>query len=543
MKLTKAIIVFCLVITFFSCSERKINKVNESSELGIIPKPVSLVLSQDVFSLEKEINVYFEEANDYSLVTEFLTQELEEYGISTNLIKVISTEKISDGIILKRLIKDTLNNEGYILDINENCINISGESSTGIFYACRTLLQILSTLQNNIGLYDIPGLYIIDQPAFKWRGMHLDVCRHFYSKEFIKKYIDLISLHKMNTFHWHLTEDQGWRIEITKYPKLTEIGSKRKETIIDKNFDPYIGDSIPYSGYYSQDDIREIVEHAKKRFVTVIPEIEMPGHSLAALAAYPNLSCTGGDFEVGTKWGVYEDVYCAGNDTVFQFLENILDEVIELFPSEHIHIGGDECPKTRWESCSKCQQRITDENLKNEHELQSYFIKRIESYLASKNKTIIGWDEILEGGLAPQAVVMSWRGMDGGIAAANEDHYVIMSPGTHCYFDHYQAKEGEPLAIGGYSPLEKVYSFNPVPPELETNKRKYILGAQGNVWTEYIPDSNHVEYMSVPRMSALAEVVWTYSKRDYSDFLLRLEKHFSRLDKLNVNYRRPKNSD
>jgi hexosaminidase len=346
-------------------------------------------------------------------------------------------------------------------------------------------------------------------------------------------------LHKMNRFHWHLTEDQGWRIEIKKYPRLTEVSAFRDETIIGHGRNrPQQYDGQRYGGFYTQEQIKEIIDYAEKRFVTIIPEIEMPGHALAALAAYPELSCTGGPFKVGTKWGVFDDVYCAGNEQVFTFLEDVLTEVVELFPGEYIHIGGDECPKTRWKKCAKCQDRIQQEGLQDEHELQSYFIRRIEKFLLSKGKRLIGWDEILEGGLAPQATVMSWRGVDGGIAAAKQSHDVIMTPNSHLYFDYYQADPvSEPLAIGGYTTLKKVYSYEPTPAELTPDEQKYILGAQANIWTEYIKTPEYVEYMAVPRMCALAEVAWTAKeKKNWHDFQRRLQTHMKRLDALNVNF-------
>ncbi|MBL7982121.1 MAG: family 20 glycosylhydrolase, partial [Flavobacteriales bacterium] len=368
------------------------------------------------------------------------------------------------------------------------------------------------------------------------RGMHLDPCRHFWSVEFTKKYIDLLARYKMNSFHWHLTDDQGWRIEIKKYPKLAEVGAWRKGSQVG----PYSRreyDSIPYGGFYTQDEIREVVAYAKARHINVVPEIEMPGHALAALAAYPHLGCKGGPYEVNKGWGVFEDVFCAGNDSTFAMLEDVLTEVMELFPSEMIHIGGDECPKEAWKACGKCQARKKAHGLKDEHELQSYFIQRIEKFVNSKGRKIIGWDEILEGGLAPNAAVMSWQGIEGGIAAARSGHYAVMSPGSHCYFDHYQGDPAnEPLAIGGYTTLQKVYSYEPIPTELKPEEHKYILGAQGNVWTEYILTPEHVEYMAVPRMLALAEVLWTpKAKRNEADFIQRLEKEFVRLDEMKVN--------
>jgi len=354
--------------------------------------------------------------------------------------------------------------------------------------------------------------------------MHLDVCRHFFTVEEVKTYLDIMALHKLNRFHWHLTEDQGWRIEIKQFPRLTEIGSQRKETVIGKNTGEY--DGTPHGGYYTQEGIREVVDYARDRHITVVPEIEMPGHSLAALAAYPELGCTGGPYEVATTWGVFEDVYCAGNQKTMAFLKQVLDEVITLFPSKYIHIGGDECPKTRWENCSRCQKRMRLEGLADEHELQSWFIQEIEHYLNEKGRQIIGWDEIMEGGLAENAAVMSWRGESGGIKAAKSKHYVVMSPNGTCYFDHYQHPdtENEPFAIGGLTTLEDVYNYEPIPAGLTEEEREYIMGAQANLWTEYIPDEDHLQYMMLPRAAALSEVVWSEKEdKDYAEFLTRLD--------------------
>ncbi len=368
--------------------------------------------------------------------------------------------------------------------------------------------------------------------------MHLDVGRHFFSVDFIKKYIDMMSMLKMNTFHWHLTEDQGWRIEIKKYPKLNEIAAFRKETLIGHYSDqPHQFDGKKYGGYYTQEQIKDIVAYAAKRQIDVIPEIEMPGHSVAAISAYPELGCTGKQIDVATKWGVFDDIYCTKEST-FNFLEDVLDEVMALFPSKYIHIGGDEAPKTNWKSCPNCQKLIKKENLKDEHGLQSYFITRMEKYINAKGKQIIGWDEILEGGLAPNATVMSWRGINGAVTAAKQHHDVILTPGSHCYFDHYQStNENEPVAIGGFLPLEKVYSFNPIPEELTAEESKYVLGAQGNVWTEYMQTEDKVEYMLFPRIVALSEVVWAKPEnKNYESFKSRLIQYQKRLDLLDVNY-------
>src|SRR5260221_4499621 len=411
----------------------------------------------------------------------------------------------------------------------------------------QTLIQLLPVNSDKL---QVPSVSVTDYPRFSYRGMHLDVGRHFFPVSFVKKYIDYIALHKMNYLHWHLTEDQGWRIEIKKYPKLTQVGAWRNGTIIGRY--PGTGnDGLRYGGYYTQEEIKDIIAYAQKRYITIIPEIEMPGHSSAAIAAYPELSCFpnestkhpkqcawSGDTtgkQVQQTWGVFEDVFCAGKDSTFKFLEDVLDEVMALFPSKYIHVGGDECPKANWKRCPLCQKRIKDEGLKDEHELQSYFIQRIEKYLNSKGRTLVGWDEILEGGLAPKAVVMSWRGEAGGIAAARQKHNVIMTPGAWVYFDHSQSQNEDSVTIGGYTPVEKTYSYNPIPDSLTKEQSKYILGAQGNVWTEYMGNEKKVEYMIFPRTSAMSEVVWS-QKKDSADFLKRLRTQFKRYDLWKANY-------
>jgi hexosaminidase len=433
--------------------------------------------------------------------------------------------------------------EGYRLEVSPSSVIISASSGAGLFYGLQTLRQLIgppSDTGTGASSWSVPAVQIEDNPRFVYRGMHLDVGRHFFPVEFVKKYIDLLAMYKMNTFHWHLTEDQGWRIEIEKYPRLTQVGAFRKETILAKNFDPYIGDRKPYGGYYTQDEVREVVAYARSRYVNVIPEIEMPGHSSAALAAYPELACTEGPFEVATVWGVHQDIYCPSERT-FAFLEDVLTEVLELFPSRYIHIGGDEAPKRRWEESDFAQEVIRREGLADEHELQSYFIKRIERFLLANGRRLIGWDEILEGGLAPQATVMSWRGTTGGIEAARQGHDVIMTPTSHVYFDYYQGDPlYEPLAIGGHAPLEKVYWFEPVPDELTPDEAKHVLGAQGNVWTEYMKTPQYVEYMVFPRLLALSEVVWSPAQaRDWDRFASSLGTHFRLLDGYRVNYRVP----
>ncbi len=509
-------------------------------QVSIIPQPQQISFYKGYYTLPGSVIIALPDTSDESMFTGgFLREKLELfYGIRAKI-----RYKASGDIVFILLPNyDTLiGKEGYYLSIDTNII-IRANTNAGLFYGMETLLQLLppEVFGQNTVKQDpaLPKLRIVDYPRFTYRGMHLDVSRHFFPVDSIKQYIDLLAMHKMNTFHWHLTDDQGWRIEIKKYPQLTKIGAWRKETIVDKHFKPYIGDGQPYGGYYTQDEIKDIVHYASLRHITIIPEIEMPGHSMAALASYPYLGCTGGPYEVATRWGVFHDVYCAGNDSVFTFLEDVLAEVMDLFPSRYIHIGGDEVPKDRWHNCPKCQARIQEEGLKDERELQSYFIRRIEKFLNAHGRNIIGWDEILEGGLAPNATVMSWRGEKGGIQAARMHHYVVMTPVSYCYFDYYQANpQTEPLAIGGYTPLSKVYSYDPVPEDISPQEAKYILGAQGNVWTEYMPSFRHVQYMALPRMSALSEVLWTLpGKKDWQDFTRRIEIEFKRLDQLGVNY-------
>lgn len=496
---------------------------------NIIPKPLFQQLNNGVFELN--------EATSLETIQEFgdVAQFLKSYVKEQFHLKISS--KKSDTKILFTKDNSIKNEEGYFLKIDKNTIEIRANSSKGAFYAVQSLIQLLP-IENNSTSISIQCLEIQDAPQFAYRGMHLDVARHFFSVDFIKKQLDLMALLKMNTFHWHLTEDQGWRIEIKKYPKLQEIAAFRNETLIGHYSDePHQFDGKKYGGFYTQKEIKEIVKYASERQITVIPEIEMPGHSQAAIAAYPELGCTGNQLEVATKWGVFEDIYCTKEST-FQFLEDVIDEIIPLFPGKYIHIGGDEAPKSRWKNCAHCQNVIKKEGLKDEHELQSYFIKRMEKYINSKGKQIIGWDEILEGGLAPNATVMSWRGNVGAIEAAKQQHDVILTPNSHCYFDYYQSdNENEPLAIGGFLPLEKVYDFNPIPEELTKEEAKFVLGAQGNVWTEYMSTPEKVEYMVFPRIIALAEVVWSAKEhKNYDDFIRRLEFFNKRMDAKNVQY-------
>lgn len=504
---------------------------SQLQQLPIIPKPKIFRVDDGVFVLS---NATVIQAPTTSFEATFLQQNIEQ---KTGLkLQIQNATTASSVIQLSVLTPKNANfdKELHTVSVNNNFIQIQSASYQGLFYGIQSLLQLIPfETQSEV---KITTVEIVDQPKFKWRGMHLDVCRHFFSKEFIKKYIDYLAMYKMNTFHWHLTDDQGWRIEIKKYPKLTEVGAWRNGSMIG-HYNENTFDNKRYGGFYTQDEIKEIVAYAQQRHITIVPEIEMPGHGVAALASYPEFSCTGGPFEVAKQWGVLDDVFCPKEET-FVFLQNILSEVLPLFPSEYIHIGGDECPKTRWKNCSHCQHLMKEKGLQDEHELQSYFIQRIEKFINSKGKKIIGWDEILEGGLAPNAAVMSWRGTEGGIEAAKQKHYVVMSPGSHCYFDHYQGDpKNEPLAIGGYTNLEKVYSFNPIPETLSAEESQYILGAQANLWTEYIYDEKKVEYMLFPRLMALSEVVWgTANASDFNQFQNRVIGQFKTLDQLGINY-------
>jgi hexosaminidase len=510
-------------------------------EVNVIPKPKEVKINDGMYLINKDTRIVADISNEeVNAVAVFLSDLLQP---STGFALEVENGKPAKNAINLVIDSSVKGNEGaYKLVSDKNGVTISAPDAVGLYYGAQTLRQLLpvavenNSVQNGVE-WTVPFVVINDEPAFKYRGLHLDVGRHFFPVSFIKKYIDLLALHKMNIFHWHLTEDQGWRIEFKKYPKLTEIGSIRNETLVG-HYGSNKYDGKPYGGFYTQDDVKDIVAYAKDRFITVIPEIELPGHALAALASYPELGCTGGPYEVATTWGVFPDVYCAGNDQVFTFLEDVLTEVMELFPSEYIHIGGDECPKTQWKKCPKCQARIKAEGLKDEHELQSYFIQRIEKFLNAHGRQIIGWDEILEGGLAPKATVMSWRGEKGGIEAAQQHHDVIMTPGFALYFDHYQADPAtQPVAIGGFTNTKMVYNYYPVPKKLKGELEKYVLGAQGNVWTEYMKTSDHVEYMVYPRACALAEVDWTPKElKDWDDFAKRMEIHKKRLKALDVNY-------
>jgi hexosaminidase len=509
----------------------------------LIPGPREMSLSDGTFTIRPDTMIVHDDNADLRRIARQLASNLEpatgyEFELTANPPR-------SDNVIRLAIQEKglPLGNEGYELTVSPNRVVIKAPGPAGVFYGVQTLRQLLpKEIERKAQVagvpWTLPCLKIIDQPRFPWRGFLLDEGRHFQGKAFVLRFIDQMALHKMNVLHWHLTEDQGWRIEIRKYPRLTQIGSRRDQTPFchDRN----TGDGKPYGPYYyTQDDVREIVAYAADRHVTIVPEIEMPGHAQAAIAAYPELGNLSERLPVRWKWGVNRNVYNVEEQT-FRFLEDVLTEVMDLFPSRFIHIGGDECPKAQWKESESAQKLMEEEGLKDEHELQSYFIRRIERFLNSRGRRLIGWDEILEGGLAPNATVMSWRGVKGGIAAARSGHDVVMSPTSHCYLDYCQSRDtaNEPPAIGGFLPLKRVYSYEPIPAELPAGQHKHVLGVQGNLWTEYISKPRHVEYMAWPRGCAIAEIGWSPAGKDYLDFHGRLQVHLERFDVMDVSYRR-----
>lgn len=523
-----------------------ITMLTKAQEVNIIPQPAAMKIGKGSFTITPKTKIVFA-GSGLEHAADFLNAYLKQfYGFT---LQSGTGDKWDNSIVLNYDKMEYPIPGAYNMDVTKKHVYIGGDNATGVFYGVQSLIQLLPVQKSQQLM--IKEVSIQDKPRFAYRGLHLDVGRHFFPVAFIKQYIDYIALHKMNTFHWHLTEDQGWRIEIKKYPKLTEVGGFRNGTIIDR----YPGkgnDGIRYGGYYTQEEIKEVVAYAAARHITVVPEIELPGHSSAAIAAYPELSCfpnentkvapktswsgpTTGK-QVQQAWGVFEDVFCPSEFT-FNFLQDVLDEVMALFPSTYIHIGGDECPKEAWKRSAFCQELIREKGLKDEHGLQSYFIQRIEKYLNSKGRQIIGWDEILEGGLAPNATVMSWRGEAGGIEAAKQNHNVIMTPGGWCYFDHSQNKPEDSVTIGGYTPVDKVYNYEPVPKELTGDKAKYVLGAQANVWTEYMKNTSKIEYMIFPRLSALSEVLWSpKEQRNWANFEKRLTTQQKRYTLWGSNY-------
>ncbi|MAW94379.1 MULTISPECIES: family 20 glycosylhydrolase [unclassified Leeuwenhoekiella] len=515
----------------------------QKGELSVIPIPTEYEIGEGQFVIDEHTVLYADPSEaEVTHIAEGFQQQLRM--VTGMLLPVMPLEDFEDQqntVVFQLMPYEELGAEGYQLEVTPDHILIQANKPAGLFYAVQTLYQLLppEVVENEVVRavnWVVPAVNITDVPAYKWRGLHLDTGRHISSIDFIKKYLDQMAAHKLNTFHWHLTEDQGWRLQINKYPLLTEVGPYRDSTLVG-HYGTGKYDGKRYGGYYTQDEAREIVAYAKDRYITVIPEIEMPGHATAAVASYPQLGNTDKPVKTVTTWGVFPDIFNVEEST-FDFLEDVLVEVLDIFPSKYIHIGGDEAPKDQWEDSERIQFKIDSLGLKDEHELQSYFITRIEKFLNSKGRQIIGWDEILEGGLAPNAAVMSWRGEEGGIAAAKDAHYVVMSPGSHLYFDHGQGDpDQEPLNIGGYLPLEKVYSYKPTPDALSDEEAKYIMGAQANVWTEYLPNSDSREYMVFPRISALAEVVWSgEDHKDWESFQKRIPQQLKRYELQDINY-------
>ena len=518
----------------------------QTEDVPIIPRPDSVKSAKGHFTLTARTVIVTDRA-DSAVAQRFAFSLAPATGFA--LPVRIGTTARGNRIVFRRApVRDArFGEEGYKLDVRPGVVTITAAKPAGAFYATQSLRQLLPPdvfrdAPISGTSWAIPAVTIVDRPRFQWRGMHLDVSRHFMPKEFVKKYIDLLALHKMNRFHWHLTDDQGWRIEIGKYPRLTEIGAWRDSTIVghmvrDTTHAPF--DKKRHGGFYTQDDVREIVAYARDRFVTIVPEIEMPGHSQAAIAAYPMLGNFGDTIKPWTMWGVTNYILNP-SDTTIAFMQDVLTEVIGLFPGKFIHIGGDEARKAQWKISPRAQERMKALGITTENELQSWFTTKMDAFLASKGRRLVGWDEILEGGLAPNAVVMSWRGTGGGIAAARANHDVVMTPGSHTYFDHYQSQNtaAEPLAIGGFLPIDTVYSYDPVPAGLEPQFASHILGAQGQVWTEYIEGPKSVEFMAFPREAALAEALWTSrARKDFANFSGRLTRHLARLEALDVNFR------
>ncbi|MCL3781078.1 beta-N-acetylhexosaminidase [Prolixibacteraceae bacterium JC049] len=541
-KKTAGLILFLAVLlSVTSCQKHKQFK---EDEVILIPQPQKVELGTSSFTFSKKTTFICDK--EFAPIAQQLIAKFKVAGNFTPTIK--NTGETTKNSVVFQLNKQ-LQNEAYTLSVSEEQIIVEAAKYAGFFNAVQTIRQLLpeqiesTTYAKNVDWW-IPTIQISDNPRFKWRGFMQDVSRHFMPKKYILSLIDYLSLHKINKLHLHLVDDQGWRIEIKKYPKLTEVGAWRVDHE-DKAWDgrpkQKPGEKATYGGFYTQDDLKEMIAYAQARNITIIPEIEMPAHTTCSLAAYPEYSCSGGPFTVptGGLWPI-TDIYCAGNDATFTFLEDILTEVMALFPSQYIHIGGDEATKTEWEKCPKCRKRVRTEKLKNVEELQSYFIKRIEKFINSKGRTLIGWDEILEGGLAPQATVMSWRGYKGGIEAAEQGHDVVMTPGSPCYFDHYQgAMDQEPEAWGGFNPISKVYQFDPVHKSMSAEAAKHVLGGQANLWTEKVPGPKHAMYMSFPRIAALAEAVWTEkANKDWNRFSTNIRKFLQRYDIMGISYAR-----
>lgn len=529
------IMLLALGSVFYACT--KDNAVQANFDVIPLPQEIQTTAVGDFVLNNNTVIVYPAGDDTMKRNAEFLAGYIKE---QTGKELEVTDKSVDRNAIILSTGLDDKNKEAYHLEVEKHLIRIQGASAAGVFYGIQTLRKTMPVAEGDV-LF--PSAVVNDYPRFSYRGVHLDVSRHFFPADSIKRFIDMLALHNINRFHWHLTDDQGWRIEIKKRPELTTIGSKRAGTVIARNSGEY--DNVEYGGFYTQEEARDIVKYAQERFITVVPEIDLPGHMQAALAAYPYLGCTGGPYEVWKQWGISDDVLCAGNDETLKFIEDVLGEIVDIFPSEYIHVGGDECPKVRWQKCPKCQARIkalgikADDKHTAEQKLQSYIIGYAEKFLNSKGRKIIGWDEILEGELSPTATVMSWRGSEGGIEAAKLGNDAIMTPASHLYFDYYQTidTENEPLAIGGYVSVERVYSYEPVDQSLTADEAKHIIGVQANLWTEYIPTYSQLEYMELPRLAALSEVQWTLpAKKNYDNFLQRLPQLISIYDLKGYNY-------
>jgi hexosaminidase len=512
------------------------------ADYRVVPLPSNISAKKAVaFTLKPNTKIAYSKGDD---VQKRNAQLLQQYinDLTGYTLSITTSNPSHNAIVLKADLADS-NSGAYTIEVDKPLITINGASTEGTFHGIQTLRKSIGETIPAGDTVVLPAVTITDAPQFGYRGMHLDVSRHFFPADSVKVYIDMLALHNINRFHWHLSDDQGWRIEIKRYPELTEKGSIRKETMIGKTWNQY--DNTPYGGYYTQDEVRDIVAYAADRHITIVPEIDLPGHMQGALHCYPNLGCTGGPYEVWTTWGISSDVLCAGNDEVFTFIENVLTEIIDLFPSEYIHIGGDECPKTAWQNCSKCQARIKqlelvgDERHSAEDYLQSYVTRRVEQFVNSKGRRLIGWDEILEGGVTPTATIMSWRGEAGGRAAAKMGNDVIMTPNVPFYLDYYQTADtdNEPIAIGGCNTVRDVYNYNPKPEGITDAEFKHIIGIQANLWTEYIATFSHLQYMALPRMAALSEVQWCdFNNKDYDDFVKRLQRLTKLYNRYGYNY-------
>ena len=512
-----------------------------AAECVIVPRPVSYEAKKGKLALSSKSVVYVADKSLVRPATMFCSYVAADKGVKLSVVE--NAPKGKGAIALS--VDKSLAEEEYLLNVTKSGVTIKGGSEKAVFYGLQSLRQVVFHSKGNDKKVVVECMSVKDKPHFSYRGSMLDVCRHFFNVEEVKKYIDILAMHKVNRFHWHLTEDQGWRIEIKRYPNLTKIGSMRKETAIgrhNKKVTPKY-DGKPHGGFFTQEEVRDIVRYASERYIDVIPEIDMPGHMVAALASYPELGCTKGPYEVRTRWGISKDVLCAGSEATFEFIEGVLTEVMELFPSKYIHIGGDECPKDRWKECPDCQKRIADEGLKDEHELQSYFMQRVEKFAAKYGRSIIGWDEILEGGVSKTATVMAWRGAKRGIAAAKLGNKVVMTPTHFCYLDYAQTSNrkanNEPICGGGNGKrpltLRKAYSFDPYD-QLNADEQKCIIGVQGNMWTEYVATFDHVQHMILPRMAAIAEVGWSHGNKDYDDFSRRLHLLRKMYDKCGYKY-------